>query len=79
MEKKTTTTKLLSDLDKVLEFSSEMIVQSLNEEKPDDSIISDVRKSCEKLTESGVYAFNTNCSDQELFKQIQEFATHIDG
>ena len=77
MEK--TTKKLLNDLDTVLDFSSEMIVRSLKKEKPDDSTIRSVRKSCEKLTESGVYTFNTNCSDEELFKQIQEFATHING
>lgn len=66
-------------LNKVLRFGSELIILSLKNEKPDESKVNEVRKSCDELSKSGVYQFDTNCSNEELFDQIQSFSTHING
>ena len=78
MEK--TTKELLNDLEKVLNFSSEMIVWNLKGEKRDDeSSIESIKESCKRLNENGVFSFDVDCSNQELLQQIQEFATRVDG
>lgn len=75
----TSTQNLLVSLDKVLEFSSKLIALSLREQKPKTSQVDEVRHHCEQLSKAGIYAFDAECDDQTLFKQIEEFAEHING
>lgn len=74
-----TNNNLLNSLDEVLKFSSELIMLSLQERKPSDSEIKRVRKCCETLRQANMYEFNINCSDEDLFRQVQSFAQNING
>lgn len=68
---------LFGILDEVLEFSSELIILSLEGKKPEDSKVEQIRKFCKKLADAGVYQFQTNCDNEKLFKQIQQFAQNV--
>ena len=62
---------------KVLQFSTKVILQSLNGEKPSKAELDSVRKICEELGKDGVIEFDFNCSDVEMIEKIHEISTHI--
>lgn len=70
---------LFKALDEVLAFSSELIILSLNGNKPEDSRVNEIRKFCDELNEAGIYKFEINCDNAQLFEQIQKFSQNING
>lgn len=71
--------KLIESIEAVNRFSSEMIMLRLQGEKPTKEAIDEVRKHCKILADANVYNFNSEAVDVELLKQIQEFASRVDG
>lgn len=67
---------LLISLEQVLAFSSKLIALELKEKKTKSSQVEAVRHHCERLAEAGIFAFETNCDDESLCKQIEIFAAH---
>ena len=70
---------LFGILDEVLEFSSELIMLGLEGRKPENSKIDKMRESCKELADAGVYQFQTDCDNERLFEQIQQFAQNVNG
>ena len=68
---------LFEILDEVLEFSSELIILGLEGKKPEDSKVEKIREFCKELADAGVYQFQTDCDNQKIFEQIQQFAQNI--
>ena len=70
---------LFGILDEVLEFSSELIMLGLEGKKPENSKIDKIREFCKELADAGVYQFQTDCDNERLFEQIQQFAQNVNG
>lgn len=71
--------KIRKALRSVLSFSSELIVCKIKNEKPKEERIIEVRKHCKFLKDEGIYDFNVEVEDAALFKQVLEFASHVNG
>jgi len=70
---------VIESIEKVLDFSTKLILMSLKNEKPTKAQIDAIRKHCRNLANENVFSFDVKAKDDELLMQIQCFATRVNG
>ena len=71
--------KLKNNIKEVLKFHRELMMCQIRNTMPDKEKTKKIKTLCRLLTEDGTYNFNIDTSDAEFFKQILEFASHVNG